>query len=109
RGLPPCGCRDRAHGVTELLPGVAALAERYDGFLLDQWGVLHDGRTAYPGAREAMEELRARGKKIVVISNSGRRSAANVGTMESIGFGRNLWDDLVSAGEDAWRSLKMQP
>jgi HAD superfamily hydrolase (TIGR01459 family) len=91
------------------LDGIAALAERYDGFLLDQWGVLHDGRAAYPGALEALCRLRALGKRVVVISNSGRRSAANVATMEQLGFGRELWDDLVSAGEDAWRTLKMQP
>jgi HAD superfamily hydrolase (TIGR01459 family) len=93
----------------ERLAGIAALAERYDGFLLDQWGVLHDGRAAYPGAIEALTELRDRGKKIVIISNSGRRSAANVATMEALGFPRALWDDLVSAGEDAWRNLKMMP
>ena len=23
--------------------GLSALVDRYDGFLLDQWGVLHDG------------------------------------------------------------------
>jgi HAD superfamily hydrolase (TIGR01459 family) len=91
------------------LPGIAALAERYEGFLLDQWGVLHDGRAAYPGAIDALRRLRALGKRVVVISNSGRRSAANVATMDQLGFARELWDDLVSAGEDAWRSLKMKP
>ncbi|RUX77140.1 TIGR01459 family HAD-type hydrolase, partial [Mesorhizobium sp. M2A.F.Ca.ET.040.01.1.1] len=30
------------------LDGVAALAERYDVFLLDQFGVLHDGQQPYP-------------------------------------------------------------
>jgi HAD superfamily hydrolase (TIGR01459 family) len=91
------------------LAGIAALAERYDGFLLDQWGVLHDGRAAFPGALDALGRLREAGKRVVVISNSGRRASANVGTMEQLGFARALWDDLVTAGEDAWRSLKMQP
>jgi HAD superfamily hydrolase (TIGR01459 family) len=91
------------------LSDIGPLIERYDGFLIDQWGVLHDGRTAYPGALDALKELRACGKKVVIISNSGRRSASNVATMEGLGFPRALWDDLVSAGEDAWRNLKMMP
>ena len=28
----------------------APLAERYDGFVLDLWGVIHDGVKPYPGA-----------------------------------------------------------
>ena len=33
-----------------LLSGIAPLAERYDGFILDLWGVLHDGRHPMPAA-----------------------------------------------------------
>ena len=37
-----------------MLDGVAPLAERYDGFILDLWGVVHDGRRPYPGVAEAL-------------------------------------------------------
>ena len=39
--------------------GVAELAERYDHFLIDQWGVLHDGHAAYPDAIDCLRRLRA--------------------------------------------------
>ena len=34
----------------EHLTGFAQVASRYDGFILDLWGVIHDGVTPYAGA-----------------------------------------------------------
>ena len=45
------------------------------GVLLDQYGVLHDGKKAYPGAIAAVEALAAAGRKLLVLSNSSRREA----------------------------------
>ena len=44
------------------------------GVLLDQYGVLHDGQKAYPGAVAAVEALAAAGRKLLVLSNSSRRA-----------------------------------
>jgi HAD superfamily hydrolase (TIGR01459 family) len=95
--------------MREVVPGLAAVAERYDAYVLDQWGVMHDGRRPYEGAVEAMQRLREARKRVVILSNSGQRSAPNEAALERLGFGRSLWDDLVSAGEDAWRALKADP
>lgn len=43
------------------------------GVLLDQFGVLHDGKNAYPDAIEAVSKLARQGRKIVILSNSSRR------------------------------------
>ncbi len=87
------------------LPGIAALAERFDGLIVDQWGVLHDGARPYAGARECLERLREAGKHVVVLSNSGRREDANVRLMEEMGFSARLFDRMVSAGEDAREAI----
>jgi HAD superfamily hydrolase (TIGR01459 family) len=91
--------------AAEALPGVASLAERFDGFIVDQWGVLHDGSRPYPGALDCLERLRAAGKGVVVLSNSGRREDANVRLMEEMGFPPRLFDRVVSAGEDAREAI----
>ncbi len=57
--------------------GLADLASRYRGFIVDQWGVLHDGGAPYPDALEGLAELRAAGKRVVLLSNSGKRAAVN--------------------------------
>ncbi len=77
----------------------------YDGFLLDQWGVLHDGVRPYPGAIAALEMLRGAGKRVIILSNSGRRGAENVKQLATFGFVPGLYDEVVSAGDDAREAL----
>jgi HAD superfamily hydrolase (TIGR01459 family) len=88
-----------------LLSGIAGLADRYDGFILDLWGVLHDGRRPMPGAVEALTRLRSRGKRIVILSNAPRRAAAVERRIAEIGIARALYDALLSSGEAAWQWL----
>ncbi|RWE23573.1 MAG: TIGR01459 family HAD-type hydrolase [Mesorhizobium sp.] len=88
------------------LDGIAALAERYGVFLLDQFGVLHDGREPYPGAVEALSALKRAGKAVVLISNSGKRAAPNERRLLKLGFEAGSWDHFVSSGEVAWRRFK---
>jgi HAD superfamily hydrolase (TIGR01459 family) len=85
--------------------GLAELTSRYDGLLLDQWGVLHDGVRAYPGAVTALEALRLAGKRVIILSNSGRLGAENAAQLSKLGFARELYDEVVSAGDDARDAL----
>ena len=62
-------------------------ADNYDALLLDQFGVIHDGKTAYEGSVAAVRELQKMGKKIVIISNSSRRRGDTVARLLSMGFG----------------------
>ncbi|MER8676974.1 MULTISPECIES: TIGR01459 family HAD-type hydrolase [unclassified Mesorhizobium] len=88
--------------TVEHLNGVNQLAERYDVFLLDQFGVLHDGASPYPGAVEALSTLKRAGKTIVLISNSGKRAGPNESRLLKLGFEPGSWDNFVSSGEVAW-------
>ena len=45
-------------------------ADRWDGFVLDAFGVLNVGETAIPGAVARMASLRARGKRLCVLTNA---------------------------------------
>jgi len=87
-------------------PGnLAQLLPRYDGFLLDQWGVLHDGIRPYPGAVAALETLRRACKRVIILSNSGRSGAENAKQLAKFGFVPELYDEVVSAGDDAREAL----
>ncbi len=87
---------------------LTALMPRYDGFLLDQWGVLHDGVRPYPGAVAALEMLRRAGKRVIILSNSGRSGAENARQLAKFGFARELYDEVVSAGDDAREALSVR-
>lgn len=88
------------------LAGMRELAERFDIFLLDQFGVLHDGVAPYPGAIDALAQLKAAGKRTLLLSNSGKRSAPNETRLVRLGFAPGSWDYFLSSGEVAWRMLE---
>ncbi len=88
-----------------MLNGVSQLTPHYDGFILDQWGVLHDGVTPYAGARDCVRRLREAGKRIVVLSNTGQSAEANLGLMRGMGFETQWFERFVGAGEDARAAL----
>jgi ribonucleotide monophosphatase NagD (HAD superfamily) len=77
------------------------IASSFVAVFFDQYGVLHDGRNPYPGARDALAALKSRGVKIVVLSNSGRTGAANAERMTVLGFEPELYDFLVTSGDGA--------
>jgi HAD superfamily hydrolase (TIGR01459 family) len=83
-----------------------AIASSFKAVFFDQYGVLHDGRNPYPGARDALSALKSRGVKIVVLSNSGRTGAANAERMTALGFDSGVYDFLVTSGDVARTLLK---
>jgi ribonucleotide monophosphatase NagD (HAD superfamily) len=56
------------------------------GVLLDQFGVLHDGRRPYPGAHDAVRHLHDAGLRILILSNSSRRSGGTLSKLAKMGF-----------------------
>ena len=88
-----------------LIGGIAALAPRYDGFILDLWGVVHDGVAPLPGALECLDTLKAAGKRIALLSNAPRRSDDVVERIIRIGIPGGLYHHVMSSGEEAWQHL----
>lgn len=84
---------------------LSELAAGYDAFLVDQFGVLLDGTTAYPWAAGGLATLAATGKPVILLSNSGKRSAPNAARLTRLGFQRGDFRLVLSSGEAAWRHL----
>ena len=62
-------------------PGLSALAGDYDGYVLDLWGVLHEGARAFPAAGDCLLRLTARGdglcvERVLAGKKLGHRAAA---------------------------------
>lgn len=89
-----------------ILHGVREIVAEYDGFLLDLWGVLHDGSKPFPGVLDALTRLKAAGKKIVILSNAPRRATMVAERLDEIGIPSALYSALHSSGEEAWLRLK---
>jgi HAD superfamily hydrolase (TIGR01459 family) len=81
------------------LSGLAQIADHYDGFILDLWGLIHDGETPYPPARATLEALKRADKKTLLLSNAPRRAHVLVEGLDAMGIGRELYGEVLSSGE----------
>jgi len=89
----------------QLIGGMRELAPRYDGCILDLWGVIHDGVAPIPGAIECLRSLIRTGKRIVLLSNAPRRANDAVRRITQIGVPAGLYHYVMSSGEEAWQHL----
>jgi HAD superfamily hydrolase (TIGR01450 family) len=80
---------------------MSELVDRYDGFILDQFGVMHDGLAALPGAAPCVEELHKRGKKIFILSNTSALSSSTIQRLPRLGFNPACFSGAVTSGEEA--------
>ncbi|CAM9165842.1 unnamed protein product, partial [Phaeothamnion confervicola] len=85
--------------------GLLPVVDKYDAFLIDQWGVMHDGTRAYAGAVECVARLALLGKKIVLLSNSSKRKSTAFSNLKRMGFRTDAILDVVTSGELAWQGL----
>lgn len=88
-----------------LIETIAEIAAEADAFLLDQFGTLHDGARLYPGVAARLRQLRQDGKRIIVLSNSGKRAAANAARLAALGLSGDHYDSVLTSGEVAWQLL----
>lgn len=86
-----------------------ALADRFDVFLLDAFGVLNEGERAIPGVPERVAGLQARGKRVIVVSNAaGYPHAVLMERYRRLGY-RFDSDDVVTSRKAALRALATRP
>jgi HAD superfamily hydrolase (TIGR01459 family) len=85
---------------------LAALIDQYDVFFVDQFGTLHDGVEPYPGAVDALLAMRAAGKLVVILSNSGKSGADNAARLVRLGFPKASFTHFVTSGDVAVDALQ---
>lgn len=91
---------------TQIIDGLSAVIDRYDGVVLDLWGVIHDGEKPYPGVIDCLARLRAAGKKTCLLSNAPRRIGGVVAKLEGMGIPRDAYDHVMTSGEATHEALR---
>ena len=87
-----------------ILSSIAELASTCDTWIVDIWGVMHNGARAFDAAGEACRRFRAGGGIVVLLSNAPRPFSAVVGHMTALGVDPAAYDGGVTSG-DATRGL----
>jgi HAD superfamily hydrolase (TIGR01459 family) len=91
------------------LQGLSEIAPDYDGYVIDLWGVIHDGVTPYAGALQCLTELRHRHARVVLLSNAPRRAAVAIQGLRALGIDDHLYDAVVTSGEATYEALRTRP
>jgi HAD superfamily hydrolase (TIGR01459 family) len=92
-----------------VLSGIAPLVPEYDLLLCDVWGVVHNGRTAYPDAVDALHRARAAGATVILITNAPRPGAVIERQIAGYAVPRSCYDTIVASGDVAREKLKRWP
>ena len=87
---------------TETIPvidAIAPLGKGYAAWLVDIWGVMHNGVRAFPPAVEATRRYREQGGIVILLSNSPRPSEPLQRQLTSLGVSEQSYDATVSSGD----------
>lgn len=85
---------------------LSEIAPLYDAFILDQYGVLHNGEVALDGAPECVAELARMGKKLIILSNTSGPASAALAKLPKFGFDPDQLVGAVTSGEESSKYVK---
>ena len=85
--------------MAKRIENFSEITAHYDVVLCDVWGVVHNGIDPFPKAAAALEEARARGLAVVLITNSPRVSWQVVEQLRQIGVPDGAYDRIVTSGD----------
>lgn len=67
--------------------------------ICDVWGVVHNGRHAFPGALAALARWRREGRTVVLVTNAPRPSGPIRSQLDAFGVHAAHYDAVVSSGD----------
>ena len=88
------------------LDHLAEIYNSYDTFIIDLWGVIHNGIKLNPNAIEAVDKLLKNKKKVVFLSNAPRPSAEVKKFLIQLKMKDRFLKNILTSGEAAMRALQ---
>ena len=90
------------------LSHLADIFENYDTFIIDLWGVMHNGVALNPNAIEAVDKLNKNSKKIVFLSNAPRPSSKVINFLLKMKMNKKYLEHVMTSGEAAMRAINQK-
>ncbi len=87
--------------MTRIIEKLSDISHQYDALFVDLWGCLHNGVTAFPDAVAAMQDYRASGGKVILVTNSPRPRESVATQIEGFGIPADAWDSIATSGDSA--------
>tara|TARA_X000000950_G_scaffold178984_1_gene217161 strand:+ start:664 stop:1500 length:837 start_codon:yes stop_codon:yes gene_type:complete len=90
------------------LNSILDITDNYDNFILDQWGVMHNGKMGYKHAIDAVRHLKDKNKNLFIISNSSKRKKSSEDRLPTLGFNKNSFINVLTSGEMIWETIHQE-
>ena len=82
-----------------ILPGIGSLTAGTQAWIVDIWGVMHNGVSAFPTAVEACRKFRASGGTVLLLSNAPRPFTAVITHLRQLSVPDDAYDGGVTSGD----------
>ena len=86
--------------------GIRSIADNYQLFYIDLWGVVHNGVSLHQNAVLVLKELSLKNKEYVLLTNAPRPSKTVKTFLEKMGLEKEIQDHVFTSGEAALNYLR---
>lgn len=94
--------------TTKFCQGISDISDSYTGFVIDTWGVIHNGETLYESVSDCLKELQARKKFVMLLSNTEQRAEEASAQLKAMGLPSTMYNSIITSGEMLWQGVKNQ-
>ena len=91
--------------MTQIIEHLSEISDRYDALFVDLWGCVHNGVTAFPEAVKALQDYRALGGIVVLVTNSPKPRAGVMSQLGDFNCPRDAYDTIATSGDSARSAL----
>ena len=91
--------------TTPFINSLRDVSDNYDAFIIDIFGVIHDGIALFPETVQTLRYLKDAGKEICLLSNTPKRASGTAAQLDHMGVAPALYDHIVTAGEATHHAL----
>jgi len=86
--------------------GLSSIADNYQLFYIDLWGVIHNGISLHQEAIKALKEITKKKKEYVLLTNAPRPNQAVKDFLKKMGMEKEIREHVFTSGEAALNYLR---
>ena len=86
--------------------GLSSIADNYQLFYIDLWGVVHNGVSLHNEAIQTLKEITKRNKEYILLTNAPRPNSAVKSFLEKLGMEKEIREHVFTSGEASLNYLK---
>lgn len=87
--------------MTRIIESLSEIQGQYDALFVDLWGCVHNGVTPFASAVSALQEYRATGGTVILVTNAPRHRTSVAEQLAQIGVAQDCYDDIATSGDSA--------